>query len=225
MPPDIADPPAHSRFLIRDAMVLVAGLGISVALLLSDLNPRNRERVEWLWGLQAYALIDPEARWSIGLPLVMWYVLAGPTVVGPLVAWRHRKTPGHPRYAAGRFVWMSAGVLILLELAVAYGSCSVVMRFASNDHQWQRHDPVVAGCIWLMQIIGTLLLPLFVGYLFIPLFTSMAFVVGLAGRGRKFHGKVLWADWLGFVIGGLWCLRAAWLAYLSFTSGHRLIEL
>jgi len=195
------------RFGVLDLMIVIAGIAISLSLLRIDARGEtfgnNREDETCLTRTYEGRLLEnPETRWRSGFPLTMWYLLAGPTLVGPILVGLNRKYLTIRPLLSGKTLWVVLGLLIWFEVMLGYFLCFVTSIVMLYDFQWREHHPLLGDLSYRLYQAGSYL----PGLLFFGI-PVMTFVVFIATRRRGREGNKDWMDRTGLTLGWLWSCR------------------
>ena len=205
-------PSPRTRIVVRDVIVIVVGVALSLCLLKSDLGVDDLDHAGKVWGRSHQLLREPGSRWRGGLPLVLWYPLAGLAISGPFVASVRPKPSGWSLFS-GRSLWFCIGALTWLQIALSYGPIYLIKTIRSFDFQWKDHYP---SLLTFTEVVTERVLPYLDLFTFfaIPLMTLVVVSVSL-WRGRE---RTTLLDGLGFSLGVLWVFRNGLLVYSIITN-------
>ncbi len=158
-------------------------------------------------------MIHPETRWGSGLPLTMWYLLAGPTVAGSFIVWRRRSFKG-PSWSSGQTILAGLGLLLSLEIMCLYLPCYFKWNIVTYDYPWHKSHPYLNACVaWLFEVGHVI-----PGLLLLAIPPIAILVISLKWHRRKLPKQS--GNWLGFAglaLGFCWFVRTIWLVAAAIT--------
>lgn len=216
-----------SEFNVRDMMIIIAGIALTLSLFRIDARPQTfggrddmtcRQSTQY----ELRLLADAGTRWRSGFPLVIWYLLAGPTIAGPILFGVHRKSLTVRPLLSGKILWGVLGFLIWFEIVSSYFTCWFSTLLMDYQFDWRDHHPlfdVISRRLWEAGQLFPLLL--FFG---IPVATLVVFG---ATRRRRTRGEPLkhWMDRAGLILGWLWSGRDVLLILAVFLNPGGYIQL
>lgn len=128
--------------LTGDVMALIAGFGLALALFQVQPGPHDFTLKGWP---------NRPGWWDRhrGVSTFLWYLLLGPTVAGPVIIWRHRKTLTQWSLFSARSLW----------LCLATTTGYVALSYADG----------VGGDFWgaIMEIVNPFAIPIAVSFLLV----------------------------------------------------------
>jgi len=216
-----------ARFTICDGMVFIATIAISVILFKDDSKPpayrpgpaglpvQMPSHGSVVWEGNHRYLFDRGEWPRRGLPLVLWYVLLGPTLAGPFVRHLHGGTRTNGTEPSALNTWAVVGALMAIQVLMEYGT---VYSFGPQTIQDADEDSPVS----ILTRIG-IVLPFMIGLLlFFGLLWALPLTLGLffSARLRRFvlSNTPNWMHLTGLGILNLWAARNLLLIILVVIS-------
>jgi hypothetical protein len=218
---------------IRDGMIAVVCIALAALLFKEDTKapvlapgplgvdvetaaPQGR----LVWG-HAHRLMSDRREWSRkASPIILWYLLAGPTLAGPFIFWLHRDSSTCRYPLSGQKIWAILGLLLLVPILFQYGPIYLLgtKRLMALRLQSQGGFACLLWPILLLNLVFLFGTPLAAGWILTVLLTPIL-------RRKMFGSAATWLDWWGPVLGCLWGFRNALYIYNFFAYNADFLEL
>lgn len=172
-------------FYTGDVLIFVAGIAFALTLFHVESTPPGGTLVGWSRRLGVW---DRQP----GISTMLWYLLLGPTVSGPVLVWYHRRILTGWASMPARWLWIYLGLATGFEAIFTYAD-----RLWNSSNAWTQ----------LLRLLGMILD--IVNPLTIPVVVLIFLLSLTSGRRRHTLKSVnTWLDRVGVSLGLLWMLRS-----------------
>ncbi len=186
----------RTPFLMSDGLIILAGFAFALNIVRIELTPPYGRLLSYREGTSLWDINIWSRRG--GISTLLWHLLLGPTIAGPVLIWRHMQTLVRWSLLPGRFLWMIIGMTTGLQTLLTYD-----VRLVAADIEPPYGPYMLFG--GLMEILTTLAYPVLVAVVFL----------GLLSKKRRLALRTsgTWLDTTGMIVGVLWMVQSGLQIY------------